>query len=92
MMVEILTMISEGGRSIRDMARELNIERESLEFRLDSLKKSGYIRELKFMAECSVGRCNDCPMRKTCSDDTHPIPRVYELTEKGKRVLDPGKS
>jgi hypothetical protein len=87
-MVEILSMIAKGGKSVRDMAKELAINKDALEFRLDSLVRSGYIRELKFMADCSTGRCRDCPMGKTCSDDTHPIPRVFELTEKGYRVLE----
>jgi hypothetical protein len=92
MMKEILELIRIGGRSVRDMALELEIDRRSLEDRLNSLVSLGYIKEMKFIADCGAKRCRDCPMGSTCGGDQDLIPRVFELTEKGKRALHAEKT
>jgi len=87
MMMEILRLIDKGGMSLRDMSKELAIDRTQLENRIGSLVNSGYIKELRFIAECSSSKCKDCPMGSSCKGDEELIPRVLELTEKGKRSI-----
>jgi len=88
MMKEILGLIQRGGSSLRDMSKELGLDREALEDRMDSLVRSGYVREVRFTADCHSKKCMDCPMTSSCIDGKDKLPKVFELTEKGKRALD----
>ena len=86
-MVEILTLINKGGFSLRDMAKQLEMEKQALEDRIGSLVRSGYIKEMKFVEECGSKKCRDCPIVSTCAIDKDLAPKVFELTDKGKRAL-----
>jgi hypothetical protein len=87
-MIEILQLIQRGGMSLRDMSRELEIERSALEDRMNSLVRSGYIKEISFTAECGSKKCKDCPMTSSCDSDQDLFPKVFELTDKGRRALN----
>ncbi len=87
MMIEILTLINRGGFSLRDMSKELEMDKQALEDRIGSLVRSEYIKEMKFGAECGSKKCSDCPVGSTCAIDSDRAPKVFELTEKGKRAL-----
>jgi predicted transcriptional regulator len=87
MMMEILQLIQRGGLSLRDMSHELDIERRALEDRIDSLVRSGYVKEMKFSGECDLKKCKNCPMTSSCGNDQDYLPKIFELTDKGRRAL-----
>ena len=86
MMKEILEIISRGG-NLDVISREIGVEKELIIQRLDELVKRGYLSKVEMNSSCGTSKCADCPMNRSCTRD-EVFPRIFEMTPKGKRILD----
>ncbi|EDY35101.1 hypothetical protein ABOONEI_2643 [Aciduliprofundum boonei T469] len=71
------------GKSIAQIAEELNMEYSALMSMIEHLIKMGYILAADRKPQ-ELGPCKTCPLYKVCSQNG---PKIYYLTEKGKRAI-----
>ncbi len=83
MIKDVLKGISQG-KTLAEIAEELNMEYSALMGMIEQLIKMGYIiavdrnpKELAF--------CKTCALYKVCSKKG---PKIYYLTDKGKRAIN----
>jgi len=82
MMKDVLLKISEG-KTIAEIAEELNMEYSAAIGIIEHLVKLGYLEERKRSDEESR-ICKSCPLYKVCSKKEF---KIYYLTEKGRKLL-----
>jgi len=84
--VELLELISQGGKSVTEIAVQIDMDKTVLMDRLSNLERMGYLRKLELGEGCGTRGCGSCPMRRSC-DGGAASPVIFVLTEKGKRAL-----
>jgi len=90
MIRDILLMVSGGGRTLESMAKDLGIPGDNLRQRFMELELMGYIKKLDPKDSCDSRSCSGCPVSRSCSGEG-AYPKMYELTDKGKRVIGRGE-
>lgn len=83
MMKNILKRIGEG-KTIVEIAKELNMEYSTVMGIIEHLVKLGYLEERKGNERKF---CRSCPLFKLCSKKEF---KIYYLTEKGRRLVGRG--
>ncbi len=82
MMKDVLLKIAQG-KTIAEIANELNMDYSAVLGIIEHLVKLGYLEERKRTQE-EAKICRSCPLFKVCSKREL---RFFYLTEKGKRAL-----
>jgi len=85
--IELLKLLSQGGRSVAEIAAQVGVDKKALMDRLSDLESMGYLKRLELGAGCGTGGCGNCPMRRSCGGST-AVPVVFVLSGKGKRMLE----
>ena len=83
MIKEVLQLIHEGRLGFkRAIAKELNIQNETLDDILKLLVNKGYLRT-NDCESIETPSCSSCPMASSCSSDN--LVQTYALTARGKK-------
>ncbi len=82
MIKDVLRGISQG-KTLAQIAEELNMEYSALMSMIKHLIKMGYIIGVDRKPQ-ELSACKTCPLYKVCSKNG---PKIYYLTEKGKRAI-----
>ncbi len=82
MIKDVLRGISQG-KTLAQIAEELNMEYSALMGMIEHLIKMGYIIAVDRKPQ-EISACKTCPLYKVCSKNG---PKIYYLTEKGKRAI-----
>ncbi|MGA1792844.1 MAG: hypothetical protein ACMUHM_02735 [Thermoplasmatota archaeon] len=85
--VELLELVSHGGRSVTELAALAGMDKDVFMARLTDLERMGYLKRLELGSGCGTDSCGNCPMRRSC-DDGASLPVIFTLSGKGKRVLE----
>ena len=85
--VELLELVSRGGKSVNELAALAGVDKDVFMARLTDLERMGYLKRLELGSGCGTDSCGNCPMRRSC-DEGASIPVVFTLSEKGKKVLE----
>ena len=85
MMKNVLKRIGEG-KTIVEIAEELNMEYSAVMGIIEHLVKLGYLKERKRDEE-ERKFCRSCPLFQVCSKKEL---KIYYLTEKGRRLVGMG--
>ena len=87
MLLTLLRLISSSERvsSIAEVAREMGVGEGLLERMIEDATRLGYLRAME--DRCGGAACHGCDDRPACTHGGSP--RVWSLTDKGRRVLDP---
>lgn len=85
MLIELLELIAkEGMRQPSELASVMGVSTSLLESMLADLERMGYLEKLD--AICETG-CKNCPSK--CVMSVMNAPRVWKLTDKGRRAAAP---
>lgn len=84
-----------GNLQIKEAARKLGIDQDTLKERLEMMEHMGYIRGLSSASAASCGGgCIGCSLSSSCADEAEGEEEKdkrnfswYELTEKGRRLV-----
>ena len=79
-MKKILLRIREGGGTINDIAKELDMSIRVLQARIEFMENRGYLEEV------DTG-CGGCPLSSKCSVGD-PAIKMYALTPKGIEISE----
>ena len=82
MIKDVLRGISEG-KTLAQIAEEMNMEYSALMGMIEHLIKMGYIIAVDRKPQ-ELSACKTCPLYKVCSKNG---PKIYYLTEKGKKAI-----
>jgi Tol biopolymer transport system component len=84
-------MIQECGvNNFRQMGKKLEISEDLIKIIIESLKEKGYLKaieEVKYEEEMPFA-CKFCPFAHECSNSERMPTVFYELSQKGKNLLD----
>ncbi len=90
MIHEVLELLFVKGQTPAEAARELGIKLKTFRERVEMLAHMGYIERFnEGTADCG-NLCWSCTVKKSCSleeDDLASRPSLFQLTEKGKKLL-----
>lgn len=91
MMRAIAKRFAEGGFTLSELARELNVQQDALVERLFAMERLGFIVRSEGCGEstqtqASSCRCCGCSCSSGCGETVAERAVTYTLTEKGKRL------
>ncbi|AGB04496.1 FeoC like transcriptional regulator [Aciduliprofundum sp. MAR08-339] len=82
MIKEVLRGI-DSGKTLAEIAEELNMEYSALLGMVEHLEKMGYLHSSERSGDMLL-MCKTCALYRVCSKHG---PKIYYLTEKGKRAI-----
>ncbi|MEM0119474.1 MAG: hypothetical protein QXJ38_03705 [Thermofilaceae archaeon] len=83
---EVLKLAAYGPLTLSQLAEKLGVGVGEAEALIGALLAHSYLREVEPMD------CAACPLRGVCAVNVTRGVRVFELTEKGRRVIERGAS
>lgn len=82
LLIKVLKVMVAGPATVRSIAENLQIKIGEAEALIGVLLAHGYLREASPLA------CASCPMARSCQARWPEGVRVYEITEKGRRLIE----
>ncbi len=80
MLKEILKLIYEGEKDLKEISKKLNLTEDQIKDRINHLIRLSYLDDF-----CEdKGLCKNCPLSKDCRMDL----KMYQITKKGIELIE----
>ena len=83
-MKKILLRIREGGGTINDIAKELDMSIPVLQARIEFMENRGYLEKIST-------NCAGCPLSSKCAAEYDSTTKMYTLTPSGIELISENK-